>query len=249
MPMEVRRHRTRALVAIFGALLAVGASASVPLSRGLGTERGMVATQPHVERVGALRLAVPHAAGAIVLDGDVDEPGWTPLGGAARTGGFVLPRGVPGRPYSDARLVWGDGYLYVALYAADEDIRSVVESHDGPLWLGDSFHMVFARDGKERTIDVSPTGTVTDALRPAGGLFDYSWESGAHVSTEVDGTVNLSSDADEEWVIEMAIPLDSLGMRSEPGEATGFSVQRCDAASHGARVCAGWVKGELELAR
>jgi len=246
--MERPRRRNTALLAIVAALVVAGGCARLRLARRLGSAKS-TAPPPRVDDARGSRLIVPHLTGAIVLDGDTDDPGWTSSGGPARTGPFALPTGAPGRPYSDARIVWGDGHLYVALYAADEDIRSAVEPHDGPLWLGDSFRLVFARDACERTIDVSPTGTVTDAVRRAGGSFDYSWESGAHVSTEVDGTVNVSSDADEEWAVEMAIPLDSLEMRGEPGEVTGFSVRRCDTAKDGSRTCAGWGTGELEFAR
>src|SRR5947209_5470628 len=61
-----------------------------------------------------VELRVPRMKASIVLDGDMDDPGWQ--GAMARTGAFLAPNGTPARPYSDARLVWGDGHLYVALY-------------------------------------------------------------------------------------------------------------------------------------
>jgi hypothetical protein len=61
----------------------------------------------------ALVLHVPHVKGNIVLDGDMDDPGWQRC---ARTQAFVGPDGISAaRPYSEARLVWGDGVLYMGL--------------------------------------------------------------------------------------------------------------------------------------
>ncbi len=224
--------------AIFGARqLVARASARAPALAGAAAapSKGQGATP--------VTLAVPHLSASIVLDGDTDDPGWTLPPGPARTGPFVLANGAAARPYSDVRAAWGDGHLYLALYAADEDIRSRTAEHDGPLWLDDSFRLVFTGADGERAIEVSPRGVVTDALRSPGGAFDYSWESGAHVSPELDGTVNDSKDADEEWVIEMAIPFEALGMRGERGEAIGFSVRRCDVPKGAPRVCASWGEG------
>jgi hypothetical protein len=195
-------------------------------------------------KAGAAVLRVPHLPASIVLDGDTDDPGWTAPPGPARTGPFTLASGEDARPYSNARAVWGDGHLYLALYAADEDIRSRTAEHDGALWLDDSFRLVFTSEGAERAIEVSPRGVVTDAIRRGAAEFDYSWESGVHVSPELDGTVNDSRDVDEEWVIELAIPFEALGMRGERGESIGFGVRRCDVPKGGARVCAAWGEGE-----
>ena len=221
-------------LAIFaGALLSVGAFAGAALVRTSRAEKYAPSTLSS-----NLVLHVPHAAGAIVLDGDTDDPGW--LKATARTNAFVDTTGAPARPYSDARLVWGDGHLYVALYAADEDIRATHADADAPLWTEDSFHMLFVDGHGERTIDVSPIGTITDARRDARGPFDYAWQSGAHVSHELDGTLNRPDDDDEEWVIEMAIPFESLGIKGERGDRFGFQVRRCDTPHGGARVCASW---------
>jgi hypothetical protein len=189
-------------------------------------------------------LHVPHLPGSITLDGDTDDPGWTQAPGPARTGPFVLGNGAEARPYSDTRLLWGDGHLYLALYAADEDIRTRTDQPDGPLWLDDSFRVEFKRGDVEYAIEVSPRGTVTDAVRKAGGQYDYSWSSGVHVSPELDGTLNKSEDMDEEWVIEMAVPFESIGLKGERGESIGFSVRRCDTPKDGVRVCAGWGQGD-----
>jgi hypothetical protein len=189
-------------------------------------------------------LHVPYLPGSITLDGDTDDPGWTRPPGPGRTGGFVLASGAAARPYSEARALWGDGYLYLSLYAADEDIESRTDQPDGPLWLDDSFRLMFTNGAVEYLVEVSPKGMVTDAVRRSGGAFDYAWSSGAHVSPELDGTVNLSTDMDEEWVIEMAIPFASLGMKGERGESVGFSVRRCDTPKNAARMCASWGEGD-----
>lgn len=185
-------------------------------------------------------LHVPHAKGQIVLDGDMDDPGWADSIG--RTGAFTTGDGSAARPYSDARFVWGDDHLFIALYAADEDIRSTYSEPDSPLWLDDEFHLTFRTEDVERSFEVSPTGVLTDAIRERGP-FDYTWQSGAHVSYEIDGTLDIHDDDDEEWVIEMAIPFDALGLNGERGEHTGLSIRRCDTPHKGARVCATWGDG------
>jgi hypothetical protein len=192
-------------------------------------------------------LRVPHLPGSITLDGDTDDPGWIQPPGPARTGAFVLASGAVARPYSDTRALWGDGHLYLSLYAADEDIETRTDQADGPLWLDDSFRLSFVRGDVEYAIEVSPKGVVTDAIRRSGGAFDYSWSSGVHLSPELDGTINNSNDRDEEWVIEMAIPFESLGLKGEAGESIGFSVKRCDTPKGLPRVCGGWGEATAEV--
>jgi hypothetical protein len=200
----------------------------------------------HANTYGRDVLRVPHIPGSITLDGDTDDPGWTRPPGPARTGPFTLDNGAEARPYSDTRALWGDGHLYMALYAADEDIRTRVDKPDGPVWLDDSFRLVFSREGTDISIEVSPKGIVTDAIRKAGGAWDYSWSSGVHVSPELDGTLNASDNMDEEWVIEMALPFESLGMKGESGESVDVAIKRCDTPKNSPRVCAGW-EGRLVL--
>ncbi len=228
-------------------VVSLGVAAVVAGASGAAARRAR--PSPHVAMPsGGIELHVPHAAGSIALDGDMDDVGW--LTKSARTGQFVTNTGADARPYSDARLVWGDGHLYVAVYAADQDIQSTFTEGDSPLWLEDAFRLTFTDGSFERTIDVSPLGVVTDAERPLGGAFDYAWASGTHVSRELDGTPNDARDDDEEWLLEMAIPLEALGLEGQPGERIAFTVRRCDTPKHAARVCAGWngaVGGTLVL--
>ena len=189
-------------------------------------------------------LRVPYLPGAIALDGDTDDPGWTRPPGPARTHDFLSPgTGKPARPFSEVRAVWGDGHLYLCLYAADNDIESRTDRADGPLWLDDSFRITFSRPDVEYIVEVSPKALVTDAIHRPGSAPDFSWSSGVHVSRELDGTVNDPSNDDEEWVIEMAVPFESIGMKGERGESIGFAVHRCDTPKGEPRTCAGWGEG------
>ncbi len=186
-------------------------------------------------------LRVPRTPSAITIDGETDEAAW--VSGPARTGAFLAPSGAPAQPYSEARLLWGNGELYLTLYAADDDIESRATRNDGPLWMDDSFRVTLSRDGVDYVIEVAPSGIVADAIRRDGGALDYKWQSGARIARDMDGTLNDPKDNDEEWVIEMAIPLAALGMKGESGETVTFSLSRCDTPKLSRRVCSSWGDG------
>ncbi len=190
---------------------------------------------------GATQVHVPHLRGVITLDGDTDDSGWR--GPTLRTGAFVGQDGVTAvHPHSEARIVWGDGFLYLNLYAADEDIRAIGRTPDSLAEGEDVFHLIFTDATTERVFDINPLGVITDGIRPRGTSEapDLSWNSHAHVSHELDGTPNLPTDDDEEWVLEMAIPLESLELSGKAGEQIGLSMRRCDTPRNGKRVCGSW---------
>jgi len=235
------RGSVRSAVALCVTVVALAAFAAVA-GRAIASRRRAASLAPSLADPGAV-LLVPRARGAIALDGDMDDEGWR--GPIARSGAFLDAAGAEAHPYSDARLAWGDDHLYLALYAADEDIRARRTEPDAPVWLEDSFHLWFDDGEEELALDLSPLGAVADGRRaragpgpgPGGRPFDYAWTSGAHVSREIDGTIDDPRDDDEEWVLEVAIPLASLGLRGARGERVAFAAKRCDTTKAGARVC------------
>jgi hypothetical protein len=213
------------------ALAAVAAIVIVVRHRDSEREAALKSGLAASERGGEAALRVPHAQGPITLDGDQDDPGWQD---AARTGAFRLDNGRRAVPFSEVRITWGDGHLYMSLYASDYDI----ESHDPPRPGDDVFHVTLSRGEAEYSLEVSPTAAVRAQARSGGAW--APWASGAHASKEWDGTLNAPKDNDEEWVIEMEIPFEALGMKGVRGESLGFVASRCDTTRDSKQVCASW---------
>lgn len=158
----------------------------------------------------APRIAVPRAPSPIEIDGESEEDAWHH---AARTGDFQDPHGAPMRPFTEAMFSRDDRSLYVHLYAADDDLRAPRVGADGPVWLCDRFRLTFPVAGGDRVIEVTPRGEIADAL---GG--DRAWSSGARAGADTDGTIDDPRDDDEEWVIELQVPLAALGEDAKTGE-------------------------------
>ncbi|MDB4937567.1 MAG: hypothetical protein JWP87_4539 [Labilithrix sp.] len=156
-------------------------------------------------------LTVPKVDAVPELDGELDDALWH--GAVARTGAFLDVSGSAARPYSDARVVWGEGRISIALYAADADIRTRGQ-------LRDEFRVTIGAV----SFGVSATGELVGA--PAG----------TRVGHDHDGTLDDPSDDDEEWVIELTVPLSELGLRGAAGERAPFAVDRCD-TNRGLRSC------------
>ena len=112
------------------------------------------------------------------IDGELAEPAWN---ARAARGVFVGPDGKLARPYSEIRFLADADTLYVALYAADEDIEAsdAFELQLGPLAL-----------------TAHADGAVAPAMKAA---------------IDRDGTLGNPKDDDEEWVVELAIPRAQLG--------------------------------------
>jgi hypothetical protein len=201
-------------------------------------------------------LHVPQVDRPIPIDAEFDgKKVWESDVGS--TGIFKDKNGLGMVPYTEARARWGDGKLYLWLYAGDLDLEATVREPDGPVSRDDSFHIELGGGGGAYTIDVSVLGTVSDArcaravgAPSPGEKCDASWQSGAVVAVDRDGTLNQVGDNDEEWVVEMAIPLSSLDIETTgPGTRIPFSVSRCEVAKDGPHACgsfgAGQPRGEL----
>src|SRR5204863_9815163 len=90
------------------------------------------------------------------------------------------------RPYDKERFLGDDHDLLVGLYAADEDVRSTdaIDVTIGALALR-----------------VDPRGRVTPAVPGVRAAVDL----------DEDTSLDQPDDFDEEWVVELAIPLAALG--------------------------------------
>jgi hypothetical protein len=151
--------------------------------------------------------AVPHTTGPIQIDGEWDEADWPKVALRRQLRG---DDGQLARPSSELRFLRDDHDLLVALYAADDNI----ETRDAfDLTIGTLVLHVPANG------QVSP---VVSGLRAKSG-FD-------------EGTIDNPKDDDEEWVVELAIPLETVGRGTKDVHVGRCDVQRKD----GEKRCASW---------
>ena len=146
---------------------------------------------------------------------------------------LIRPDGAEGKPYSDVRLAHEGGTLHVVLYASDHDIVTARVPADGPVWRGDDFHVVFTRGATSFAFDVDPRCTITDGKREGQGPWSYAWQSGAKATCDTDGTVDQPGDNDEEWVVDLDIPMASMGLSEK--ERVDLTVRRCDLQEAGGK--------------
>jgi hypothetical protein len=189
-------------------------------------------------------LYVPFAGAPVEPAGAFRVETWA---AAANTHALRDRDGRGAVPVSEARFLWGDGQLYVRFFASDLDLQVRATEHDGPVWNDDSVVLSFFPDESKRAIQVSPTGVVADGVCPidsgdlGDGRCDLGWESGARVAADYDGTINEIGDVDEEWAVEIAVPLKfAWPAGAGPGSALQFAIRRCEMAVDGRRACGFW---------
>jgi len=203
--------------------------------------------QPALAATVAATLTVPRVSGPVKIDAEFDgKKLWEADVGA--TGNFRNTAGRGMVPYTEAKARWGDGKLYLMLYAGDLDLEGTVRQRDGALDQDDAFRLEFGGGQDARVIWVSVLGTVADArCKTTAGrkACDARWNSHAQVAVDRDGTLNKIGDNDEEWVIEMAVPLADLGLPdARAGTRIPFSVQRCEVGHGKQHECGGWGLGQ-----
>ena len=262
----MNRRRTNAkiglVVAVAAGACALFGGARLALSRATTTARSTSLEAQRPVRLD-LQLHVPHASEPIRIDAEMDgKKVWESAAGSTMNLKDRAGKGMV--PYTEVKARWGGGKLYFLLYAGDLDLEGNVTQADGPVSKDDSFHLELgSRGGPLRVVDVSVLGTVADAIcspseNPSvptdvdSRRCDRTWQSHSAVAVDRDGTLNRLGDNDEEWVVEMALPLSALGIPDAgPGSRISFAVRRCEVGAGGPGACGSWgmgaERGELIL--
>ncbi len=165
-------------------------------------------------RAAPVTLQVPLVHDPVRLDGELGERFWSKQ--SARTGAFVDASGRPARPFTEVRLAWDGKALRLGLYAADREIVT-----------GDRFRLRLGEGPTARTVFLGPTGHVAGASTALDARLAASMNA-TRLGHDVDGTVDDARDDDEEWVLEVALPLAALGVAPRPGSRLSVEIVRED---------------------
>ncbi|HOU52709.1 MAG TPA: carbohydrate-binding family 9-like protein [Myxococcota bacterium] len=156
-------------------------------------------------------LQVLPAAGAIAVDGRLDEEAWTraiPVKLQAAGGGPA-----PAGQGTAVKALWDDQALYLAFDCQDDQISSPYRDRDDELWNGDVVEVYLdpKADGKDYLeIQVSPNNVVFDALFQSRRQPDWHQARSHNVPGMKTAALEGPRDKGMPWTVEMAIPWTSL---------------------------------------
>jgi hypothetical protein len=135
------------------------------------------------------------------------------------------------------KLMWDEGFLYVAALVETPDVRASHGTHDEALDQEDNFTLLLdpVGDGRELFVIITNArGAIRDVrlARPPsqGGVEELAWNCpGLDGGVRVQGTLNDASDKDRSWTFEMAIPWECLGTSMPaPGDVWRANFMRND---------------------
>ena len=149
----------------------------------------------------------------IIVDGTLSESTWR----NARPLPFFVPPDfrVP-ESRTIAKMLWDDQFIYVAFKAEDMDLKSTFTQRDSKTFLEDVLEIFLQPHPPEKfyyNFEINALGTVFDAangkIKP--GDLRQKWNcDDLQTGIRTRGTMNQSDDKDASWVMEVAIPFDSL---------------------------------------
>jgi hypothetical protein len=170
------------------------------------------------------RLPAVRAAGAITIDGRLDEADWSRAPVAA---GFIQndPReGEPASEDTEVRVLYDADNLYVGVLARDRDPAAILTSElakDFNRTSGDDFELVLDtfHDGRNGYMfATNARGAKWDAqMINEGREINENWDALWQVRTRITG---------DGWYAEMAIPFRTLRFSSAASQTWGVNFQR-----------------------
>jgi hypothetical protein len=167
------------------------------------------------------RLVVPKLQAKIVVDGDLNEPVWQK---AAVIPAFVPSDGSgPEREKTTVRVWYDATALYLGWTCTDVDIQATFTARDSKFWEEEVAEFFITPGDLARYFELqwNPLGGVFDAIitnqldeRGVSKKFQGDWNftaKGMKSAVKLKGTPANSSDKDEMWQVEVAIPFADLG--------------------------------------
>lgn len=231
------RHSTSAWVVVLGLAVCSHAAVTTPAPN----------PEPYTEAPLPYYL-VRRAAGAIAIDGRIDEFAWA---AAPQINGLTRILNDYGRVVhpTRARMLWDDEALYIAFACSDPDMWALYTQEDDPMWSEEVVEAFIDPDGDGRDyleLEVNPLNAEVDlhigSVQPEW-VSDKDWDiAGLRTAVLPQGTVNDTSDVDAGWTVEVAIPWSAFapaiagGGRPQVGDQWRLNLYRIErGAGAGAR--------------
>lgn len=179
------------------------------------------------------RFDIPRTAGPLRIDGVIDEQDWN--GAAVFRGQYRFDeQRRDGNSTITWRLLWNEDYLYVAFECDDPDLQAPPVERDKEVFFHDCVEVF--------VLPRLDTGVYWEfVMGPQGSLYDgirfKKWDEWGFVGREsadlaglrwavkVHGTLNDSSDRDQGYVVEVAIPFKELPELSRITPAAGMELR------------------------
>jgi hypothetical protein len=191
------------------------------------------------------KMEVKRAAGRIVVDGKLDDKAWA----GANKVEFLFPWDYQtgAKQKTAARLLWDDNYLYVGYDCDDADIVAHFDRRDDPTYRDDAVEIFINPDPKQLDfyygLEMNAKATLYDYFYAFPKLLlkriDFQ---GVQLATHLRGTLNQTSDKDQGWSLEVAIPwanFEELTKRTgppQPGEVWTANLNRWDGVEPNRRL-------------
>ncbi len=155
---------------------------------------------------------VKTSKGKVVVDGDLSDKAWasaTPI-----TLLFPWEEQTGNKQRTTVRLLRDQNYLYVGYVCEDTDITATHENHDDPVYKDDCVE-IFIRPSEQSEsyigLEMNARGVLFEYFYPYPGKNDHGFNlDGVLLKTQLRGTLNQSTDQDQGWTLELAIPWQSL---------------------------------------
>lgn len=176
--------------------------------------------------IGQIDAGVPRVDGPPAIDGVLDDEAWQ----RATRIDFVGLTGEPAEPGTDGLLAWDDEHLYLAFSCGEPDtatMRYLATERDGRtqpyIWDDDSIEVFInpypVQDRMYYQFIVNARGTVWDQFAGSEefGRDGYLWNSRFEATARV---------GEAEWVVEMSIPFDDLGVECREGTTLSVNFYR-----------------------
>lgn len=158
------------------------------------------------------------------IDGCLDEPCWAK---AETIGGFLQYGSMePAVTPTRARILHDDNNLYLGIECAEPDIKELqmkATFHDGSVWNDDEIEIFIDGNYDKKTycqFAVNPLGTQYEGSKKEEyGICEYDlcWDGPWQAQAKI-GKTN--------WVVEVAIPFSTLGVKPGPGNFWGANICR-----------------------
>jgi hypothetical protein len=154
------------------------------------------------------------------IDGDISDKAWEQAPWTDHFQDIEGDKKQAPAPDTKVKMLWDKSHLYIAAELKEPHIWASLSKHDEIIYYDNDFEVFLDPDNNTHhyfEIEVNALNTILDLYIPKpyrdGGAVLMSWDTpGLRSKVKINGTLNNSSDKDQSWTVEMAIPFKAVSM-------------------------------------